>query len=223
MPRKPKSNYSAETQPEKDLWETPAVAYELIRWWLGNNKIIWESAPGTERFSRCISGVSSHSIIVGDDNYPDFFQAGRRLYQDFTDVVQITNPPYSRKYEWLARSYELGIPFALLLPTDTLAAGKGMKLFAKYGVAVVIPEHRLGFVNPETGQVQPNSNISTAWFIWPGNNEALQERLAFRFRRSTLATITLPRVRENRKLRQLNDSEYIAYAAKTPALLPQPF
>jgi hypothetical protein len=223
---KPKQNYSAETQPEKDKWETPAVAYEGVRWWLGqpDQVAIWESAPGSGRSTANLQRLGYFTEPTPDNG--DFFES---KYQDFGrepgDVIQVTNPPYSKKYEWLERSYALGIPFALLLPTDTLAAGKGMRLFAEYGVTVVIPERRIGFVHPETGITEENATMSTAWFLWPGDNDCLWGRLEARGdgQKEKIGMITLPAFQYGSRLKQATDIDYFDFVAQMQPTQPSWF
>jgi hypothetical protein len=225
---KPKQNYSAETQPEKDKWETPAVAYEGIRWWLGTpgDFYLWESAYGTGRSTEHLQRLD-YNVLSGGSN-TDFFETtpgnyGRHYSR--AGVIQVTNPPYSKKYEWLERSYELGIPFALLLPTDTLAAGKGMRLFAKYGVTVVIPERRIGFVHPETGITEENATMSTAWFLWAAGDDSLVDRLEQRCdgQAEKIGMITLPAFQYGSRLKQATDIDYFDFVSQTPPTQPSWF
>lgn len=79
---------------------------------------------------------------------------------------QVTNPPFSIKYEWLARTYRLGQPFALLMQIYTLGAVKGNSLYDKYGVEVIFINPRINFKMPELGYGGSGANFSTAWFTW---------------------------------------------------------
>lgn len=225
---KPKQNYSAETQPEKDKWETPAVAYEGIRWWLGTpgDFYLWESAYGTGRSTEHLQKLG-YNVLAGGPS-TDFFETTPESYGRYyseADIIQVTNPPYSKKYEWLERSYELGIPFALLLPTDTLAAGKGMRLFAQYGVTVIIPERRIGFVHPETGVTEENATMSTAWFLWVGANNDLSERLeqCWTGCQNKIGMITLPVVQYGRRLKQATDIDYFDFVSQVEPTQPSWF
>lgn len=79
--------------------------------------------------------------------------------------VQITNPPYGRKYAWLDRSYQLDRPFALLLPVETLGAKSAQVLFREYGVQVIFMDSRVDFGMPNKG-FQGSAQFPTAWFTW---------------------------------------------------------
>jgi hypothetical protein len=81
-------------------------------------------------------------------------------------TCQITNPPYSAKYKWLARSYELGKPFALLMPLETLGAWAAQKLFKRHGIKLIIPNKRIDFGMPEKGWSGGGAQFPTAWFCY---------------------------------------------------------
>lgn len=79
------------------------------------------------------------------------------------DVI-VTNPPYSMKDEFLGRCYDLGGPFALLMPLTSFEGRIRQRLFGLHGVEVIIMERRVNFVTPsgEGG----GSWFMTAWFTW---------------------------------------------------------
>ena len=71
----------------------------------------------------------------------------------------ITNPPYSLKNEFLRRAYEIGKPFAFLLPLTTLETRKRFEMFKRYGISVIIIPERVDF----TGKGNPWFAVS--WFV----------------------------------------------------------
>jgi hypothetical protein len=73
----------------------------------------------------------------------------------------ITNPPYSRKDEYLEKCYKLGRPFALLLPLTALEGRKRQALYKKYGVQLIVPSRRINFITPGGGR---SAWFMTAWF-----------------------------------------------------------
>jgi len=72
----------------------------------------------------------------------------------------VTNPPYSLKDQFLERCYQLGKPFALLLPLTALEGIKRGKLFREYGIDLVVLDKRIDF----TGKKSNWFNVS--WFCW---------------------------------------------------------
>lgn len=66
----------------------------------------------------------------------------------------ISNPPYSTKNQVLEKLYELGIPFAMLMPLTTFETPFRSKLFKEKGLEVLIFDKRINFVK----------NKSSNWF-----------------------------------------------------------
>lgn len=62
------------------------------------------------------------------------------------------------KEKFLERCYELGKPFALLMPLTALESKKRQTLFRKHGIQLIIPDKRINF---ET----PSGKGSGAWFL----------------------------------------------------------
>lgn len=110
----------------------------------------------------------------------------------------ITNPPYSNKDDFIQRCYDLGMPFALLLPLTTLEGTRRGDMFRKYGINTIVFDKRIDFQdeeekkeynkyvrehnkkakefnknNPEEEQLEllkPKGStwFNTSWFMWNG-------------------------------------------------------
>jgi hypothetical protein len=78
--------------------------------------------------------------------------------------IALTNPPYSRKDEFLERAYSLGRPFAFLLPVEALG-GRRVLLYRKHGIELLVPSKRVNFQNDD-GDVLPGASFASAWFCW---------------------------------------------------------
>ena len=79
----------------------------------------------------------------------------------------VTNPPYSKKEEFLKRCFEIGKPFALLLPLTALEGRKRGELYRKYGIELIIPNKRFNF-ETQSGKGS-GAWFQTAWFCWKLN------------------------------------------------------
>lgn len=156
MPAKPKKNYT--NQPEKDRRQTPPYAIKPLLPYLNKDMWIWESAVGEGYLKRALEEqgflVSGTDILDGIDYF---------TYEDAYYDIQITNPPFSLKYKWLARAYEFGKPFALLMPSDTLFAKTAQELFKKHGFSMLLPNRRIDFKMPNKGW-NGTAQMSTSWF-----------------------------------------------------------
>jgi len=160
---KPKQNRGGDTKESKpyDRCQTPYYAIDPLLPYLKPQWTIWEPAAGE---GQIVSKLQQHGFrVIGTDilTGTNFFEAEPDAWQ-----CQITNPPYSVKYDWLKRSYALGLPFALLLPLETLGTKSGQQLFEKYGTEIILLNKRVNFKMPELGYSGSGAQFPTAWFTW---------------------------------------------------------
>lgn len=150
-----------------DRCQTPAYALDPLLPYLKPGWVIWEPAAGEGNLARALRGlgfvvVASDLLIedIGDD-----VEGGRNLFhwqpQHFDAIV--TNPPYSVKFDVYRRCYELGRPFALLLPVEALGVGAAQRLYKKHGHEQLLLDKRINFKMPQRGW-QSGEWKSTAWF-----------------------------------------------------------
>ena len=88
-------------------------------------------------------------------NQSDFFET--KVEYDYI----IDNPPYSIKQKVFERCIELGKPFALLVPIDTLERQYISKLFHDKDFTIIIPYERFNFIN---NNVKTTMAFKTCWF-----------------------------------------------------------
>lgn len=91
-----------------------------------------------------------HSHI---DEGKDFFSYEPDKY----DMI-ITNPPYSIKDKIIERCYQLGKPFALLLPLTALEGINRGKMYREGGVGLIVLDKRVEFLEGKTNW------FNTSWF-----------------------------------------------------------
>ena len=176
---KPKSNYKTEKHKanKMDQCQTPYYALDPLLPYLDKRKYIWEPFAGVGHLADALMeqgyrvhaselegryGITysprGHSIIGGSDFFLDLPR------EDVRDVI-VSNPPYGVKYAVIERCYELGKPFALLLPVETLGAQKAQKLFKKYGIQVIFMDKRVDFIMSEKG-LSSSAQFPVSWFCW---------------------------------------------------------
>lgn len=137
---------------------TPRYALNPLIPFIKDNWKIWECAWGTGALA---SHLSFNGFKVVDYRFRDFFK------DEFTDFdCIITNPPYSKKDEFLKRAFEIGKPFAFLLPLTALEGIKRGKLYKKYGIQLIIPNRRINFIMPNK---QGGAWFQVAWFCYKMN------------------------------------------------------
>ena len=133
---------------------TPKEAINPLLPFLDKDWKIWECAWGNGDMAKHFGDAGF--IVLGSQG-DDFFWTSKPC-----DVI-ITNPPYSKKYEFLERAYELEKPFAFLLPLTALEGKARGELYRKYGIQLIIPNKRINFIMPNK---QGGSWFQVAWFTW---------------------------------------------------------
>lgn len=160
---KPKRNYKPGPM---DNCQTPAHALEPLYPFLDKDQIIWESAAGERNLATTLYEEGYRSVGTDILTGQDFFE-----YEPPHWDVQVTNPPYGLKYNWLERSYELGKPFALLVPVEMLGSKKCQELMAKYtgesipGAEIILLTQRINFKMPNKGW-EGTAQFPVMWYTW---------------------------------------------------------
>ena len=140
-----------------DSCQTPPYALEPIYQYIDTDAV-WECAAGKGVLARQLKKAGIGTIAT-DINlskgvmYHDFMSGGgislfAASLPSPCSYTIVTNPPYSIKYEWLEKCYELGKPFALLMPVEMLGTARGQKLFDKPGIEVIFMSPRVDFLMP---------------------------------------------------------------------------
>lgn len=138
----------------RDTFQTPKWATELIATYL-NHKSVWECACGGGFMVRSLEtfgiGVYATDKYVQReiDSVIDFLSyiKGQDEIADSCDAI-VTNPPFSMKLKFLEKCFELGKPFALLIPLDYCQSI--IKLIDGKNVGKIIPYSRINYISPNT-------------------------------------------------------------------------
>lgn len=148
-------------------WAIDALVPHLLS--QGNPKI-WESAQGA---GNIVSRLKHHDFdVIGTDIMHGFdFLSPLMPTPDFD--ISVTNPPYSIKDKWLARCYEIGKPFALLMPITALGEQERFKMYREHGIQVLLLPERVNFETP-SGEGK-GAWFYCAWFCW----KILPEQICF--------------------------------------------
>lgn len=148
-----------------DHCQTPAYAVDPLISQLPEHWTIWEPAAGegyiTQRLRKMGRKVVESDILTGHN----FFDLKRPPGGTYYDAI-VTNPPYSIKYDWLERCYDLETPFALLLPLETLGAGRAQRLFRSKPVRLILFDRRVNFKMPNVGWAKSSAQFPVAWFCY---------------------------------------------------------
>ena len=141
-----------------DDFQTPPYALDPLLPYLNKDWTIWECAVGKGNLAKALECKGYD--VVGTDILDGFdFITNKPVVFDCI----VTNPPFKYKQQFLERAYQLGVPFAFLLPLTTFETAKRQQLFKQYGVEVIFFDKRINF---ETSTHVGNSSswFATAWF-----------------------------------------------------------
>lgn len=172
-PLRPKKRIPSQRSGSPDNFQTPASALMPLLPYLRLEWHIWEPAAGKGTLvgGLCMAGRR----VTGTDILPDE-QVGIGVIggMDFlTDAFGpavspvdaiVTNPPFSLKDEFLARCYELNLPFALLLPFTALEGQFRQALYRKHGLEIIFLPRRVNFETP-SGKGS-GSWFPVMWLTW---------------------------------------------------------
>lgn len=160
---KPKTNRAGDpSAPQSyDACQTPPYAVPPVLEYLKPSWTVWEPAAGEGLLARALldadRAVVSTDLLTGYN----FFECEPPPAWDCI----VTNPPYSIKYDWLARCYELGKPFALLMPVETLGTKTAQEMLKRYGMEVIFLDQRVDFKMPDKGW-DSHAQFPVAWFCY---------------------------------------------------------
>ncbi|MEA2098899.1 MAG: tRNA (adenine-N(6)-)-methyltransferase [Campylobacterota bacterium] len=149
---------------ESDECYTPKEGVEPLLEFLDSGLVYYDCTSGIS--SNIVNNLSYNGYKCLESGGKDFL---RDEIPDDVDVI-ITNPPYSKKDKFIARCYELGKPFALLLPVTALQGQTRGEMFIENGIEILTLNKRIDF----TGKGSPHFGV--AWFC----HNLLPEKLLFR-------------------------------------------
>lgn len=129
---------------KNDECYTPKYAVLPIIKYIPKDAIIWCPFDTENSWYVKVARENGYKVIYSHiNNGNDFFKYEPENY----DVI-ISNPPFSCKDKVLKRLYELGKPFAILLPLNSLQGGARYDYF-KQGVQLLSFDKRIGFLSPD--------------------------------------------------------------------------
>jgi hypothetical protein len=159
------------TYSKKDELFTPSSAVLPLIKYIPKNATVWECAEKKSEDGNITKELRRSGINVvttSIHNGVDFLEC--RMPKGVSHVI--TNPPFSKKNEFLKRCYNLGKPFALLLPTDTINTKTRFALYKKYGLEIMIFNKRINYIGSKG-----RPPFASAWFCW----WILPEKLIFEY------------------------------------------
>ena len=169
-----------------DNCQTPPYAVVPMLEWFYQYDMIWEPAAGEGWMVRALADGGQFRVIGSDIkhdirfDYHDFLEHDPEPYASMCEAI-ITNPPYSLKFEWLERCTEIGLPWALLLPVETLGTKKFLQLAATEGFCVILMYPRVDFKMPDAGWDGSGAQFPVCWIMGSAKNGFLSAEHTGRF------------------------------------------
>lgn len=139
-----------------DIFQTknPDIAVQPLLEYVPAGKKIWCCASGEGRMVNYIAGQGYD--VIGTDILHGFdFLDPMAQVPDFDFIIE--NPPYSIKDKWIQRCYDLGKPWALLLPITAMGEQARVAMYKKHGIQLFLPKQRIEFITP-------NGTEGGGWF-----------------------------------------------------------
>ena len=134
------AGFTNETFLKYDDYMTPKHAWEDIKEYIPNDKIIWEAFYGDSKsgdYLRQLGFETIHEPV-------DFFD------NNLGDII-VSNPPFSKIKEILKRLLVLDKPFILILPSSKINTSYFREWKDK--IQIIIPRKRIHFQKLVNGEV----------------------------------------------------------------------
>lgn len=145
-----------------DDYQTPPEAVYPLLEYLPVSWKIWECASGKNNLVTAFK-ERGHEVVSSDILQGEEFDFLIHEEEEYDCII--TNPPYSKKMEFLNRCYDLKKPFALLMPVSTLETRTRQEIFQKNGVQILFLGGRIKFETPDGKKGKQSSpQFETAWF-----------------------------------------------------------
>ena len=156
---------AAAISPKND-YATPPHAFDGFLDYLKPYTRVWEPCAGQGHISNYLTS-QGFEVLSSDITYGPEYDMYTYAPDPASYQVLITNPPFSRKTITLARLYEIGKPFAILLPVLALDSAPIRELIRTHGDwGVFLPNRTLNYIDMAAPDKKSRSFFHSAWFTW---------------------------------------------------------
>lgn len=144
-----------------DEYNTPRELWENIKEFLPpKDKIVWEAFYGNGNSGTILSSLGC-TVLQSD---VDFFDDNQHII-DKMDMI-ISNIPFSKKKQILARLKEIDKPFIIIMPASTLFTDYLKDTF-RDKLQIIIPKKRMHF--EKNGVVMKRTSFDSCYFCYKMN------------------------------------------------------
>tara|TARA_R110001632_G_scaffold66218_1_gene156460 strand:- start:1854 stop:2351 length:498 start_codon:yes stop_codon:yes gene_type:complete len=141
-----------------DDYMTPKSAWENIKKYIPNDKVIWEAFYGDGKSGNHLRELGFNVI----DEPVDFFD------NDLGEII-ITNPPFSKSKEIMKRLLVLDKPFILIFPSSKINTQYFREWKDKH-IQIIIPRKRIQFIK-NGNELQNKCNFDCFYYCYKINLE----------------------------------------------------
>lgn len=146
-----------------DEYNTPKELWANIKAYLPNkDKIVWEAFYGNGKSGQILSELGCTVI----QSNVDFFDNNSNIL-DKCDMI-VSNIPFSKKKEILARLKEIGKPFIIIMPASTMFTQYLRDTFES-DLQIIIPKKRMHF--EKNGKILKRTSFDSCYFCYKMNLE----------------------------------------------------
>ena len=155
------AGFHTKTFLKHDCYMTPKSAWENIKQYIPEDKIIWEAFMGDGKSGEYLKELGYN--VIHNDN--DFFLSNEG------DVL-VSNPPFSKSKEIMYRLKELDKPFILILPCSKISTQYFRENFKDTDnpLQIIIPRKRIQFVK-NGNETQNKCNFDCFYYCYKMNLE----------------------------------------------------
>ena len=144
---------------EHDDYMTPKYAWDWIKDFIPQDKVIWEAFYGDGESGKILSDLGFN--VIHEET--DFFT------NNLGDVI-VSNPPFSNKKAVMTRLKEIDKPFIIICPSSMLNTQYIRNLFKDDRLQIIIPNKRINFKKLIDGKVPDNwgdrCNFDCFYYCW---------------------------------------------------------
>lgn len=126
------------------------------------------------QYVRCLKREGFNVVFrhIGDGH--DFFDIDNNFARNFDCIV--SNPPFSCKDKVLRKLYEIEVPFAILLPQNSLQSISRVNLFLEHGIEYLGFDRRICFyTNGDMSMWKNGNHFASGYFC----KDVLLDKLVF--------------------------------------------
>jgi hypothetical protein len=138
------ATFHSKTFLKHDDYMTPKYAWENIKQYIPENKIIWEAFYGNGSSGEYLKELGFDVV----HEPVDFFE------NDLGEII-VSNPPFSKVKQVMERLYQLDKPFIIILPSSKINTSY-FRAWKDKKIQIIIPKKRIHFIKLINGLVPDN-------------------------------------------------------------------